>query len=221
MNAKIFGAFLGRIRKEQGMTQAELAGKLNVTDKAVSRWERGIGLPDINLLEPLADALGLSLADLMHCHESQESQQEDVTLEDFLSMLQQQEIPDWRSVRVAMFWLTIILAVCGLILCRGTIAVQWRATGSEIIPFNEMQSFVVFPLLAAGEFFSLELWNIYEQVGLFLEWSNRNIAITHPILYSSPFIRLIKTSFDFFFFIICGFVLPATELFLIAANLWV
>ena len=49
---------------ERNMTQAELAQQLHVTDKAVSRWERGIGLPDINMLEPLADVLGLTLADL-------------------------------------------------------------------------------------------------------------------------------------------------------------
>lgn len=69
MDAKMFGAFLARVRRAQGLTQAELAEQLHVTDKAVSRWERGVGLPDINTLEPLADALGLSLADLMHCHD--------------------------------------------------------------------------------------------------------------------------------------------------------
>ena len=41
------------------MTQADLAKKLQVTDKAVSRWERGLGFPDINSIEQLADALGL------------------------------------------------------------------------------------------------------------------------------------------------------------------
>ena len=49
MDAKEFGAFLAQVRRERNMTQAELAQQLHVTDKAVSRWERGIGLPDINL----------------------------------------------------------------------------------------------------------------------------------------------------------------------------
>ena len=65
------------------MTQAELAQQLHVTDKAVSRWERGIGLPDINTLEPLADALGLSLADLMHCRDAR--QEADAALRPFQS----------------------------------------------------------------------------------------------------------------------------------------
>ena len=58
MDAKKFGAFISERRKEQHMTQAGLAGKIGVTDKAVSRWERGLGFPDINTMEPLATALG-------------------------------------------------------------------------------------------------------------------------------------------------------------------
>ena len=53
------------MRKSNNITQIELARKLNVTDKAVSRWERGLGFPDINTLEPLADALGVSIVELM------------------------------------------------------------------------------------------------------------------------------------------------------------
>ena len=60
-----FGAFVARRRKALGLTQAQLAGKLQITDKAVSKWERGLGLPDISLLESLADALGLSIVELM------------------------------------------------------------------------------------------------------------------------------------------------------------
>jgi len=65
VDTKKFGAFIAAVRKEQNMTQLELAGKLQVTDKAVSKWERGLGFPDINTLEPLADALGVSLLELM------------------------------------------------------------------------------------------------------------------------------------------------------------
>ena len=65
MDAKKLGQFIAEIRKEKKMTQAELASKLQVTDKAVSKWERGLGLPDINSIEPLADALGISVAEVM------------------------------------------------------------------------------------------------------------------------------------------------------------
>ena len=65
MDAKVFGQFLAEVRKANNITQVELAKKINVTDKAVSRWERGLGFPDINTLEPLADALGVSVLELM------------------------------------------------------------------------------------------------------------------------------------------------------------
>ena len=65
MDATRFGLFVAEMRKENHMTQAELAAKIEVTDKAVSRWERGVGFPDINSLEPLAEALGISVLELM------------------------------------------------------------------------------------------------------------------------------------------------------------
>ena len=60
-----FGQFVAQLRKEQGLTQKELADRLHVTDKAVSKWETGKGFPDLKLLEPLAEALGVSLVELL------------------------------------------------------------------------------------------------------------------------------------------------------------
>lgn len=66
------------------MTQAELASMLHVTDKAVSKWERGLGLPDINSIEPLADALGISVAEVM---QAERIQADHVTQENASEML--------------------------------------------------------------------------------------------------------------------------------------
>lgn len=65
MDTQKIGKFIAQQRKELGLTQAELAEKLHVTDKAISRWERGVGLPDINMLEPLAEALNVNLIELV------------------------------------------------------------------------------------------------------------------------------------------------------------
>lgn len=58
------GAFIAELRKEQSMTQKELADKLGVTDKAVSKWERGKGIPDVDSIERLSDVLGVSVSEL-------------------------------------------------------------------------------------------------------------------------------------------------------------
>ena len=76
MEAKEFGQFIAGIRKEKKMTQAELAEQIHVTDKAVSRWERGLGFPDIQTLEPLAQALGISVLELMRSERQEQTKEE-------------------------------------------------------------------------------------------------------------------------------------------------
>lgn len=65
MNQYVTGTIIKRLREERGMTQLQLAQMLNVSDKAVSKWETGRGYPDITLLGPLAAALGLSVTELL------------------------------------------------------------------------------------------------------------------------------------------------------------
>lgn len=60
-----FGAFVAGLRKERGLTQKELAQRIYVSDKAVSKWERGAGMPDISMLMPLAQALDVTVAELL------------------------------------------------------------------------------------------------------------------------------------------------------------
>ena len=71
MDNQKFGQFIQHLRKEKGWTQLELAEKLHVTDKAVSKWERGAGFPDIKMIEPLARALDVSILEIM-CSEKNE-----------------------------------------------------------------------------------------------------------------------------------------------------
>ena len=65
MNQYVTGAMIKRLREGRKMTQAQLAEKLHVSDKAVSKWETGRGYPDISLIEPLSSALGVSVLELL------------------------------------------------------------------------------------------------------------------------------------------------------------
>ena len=65
MNSYVTGQAVRRLREEKKITQQQLADAIGVTPNAVSRWETGRGLPDISLLDPLAAALGVSVAELM------------------------------------------------------------------------------------------------------------------------------------------------------------
>ena len=65
MNYETIGKFIQSKRKEKGLTQKELAQKLGVTDKAVSKWERGLGCPDVSILEILAKELDTSILEIL------------------------------------------------------------------------------------------------------------------------------------------------------------
>lgn len=65
LDKQAFGAFVANRRKAKGYTQRDLADKLYVSDKAVSKWERGLSVPDVSLLVPLAELLEVSVTELL------------------------------------------------------------------------------------------------------------------------------------------------------------
>ena len=143
MDAKIFGAFIAECRKEKNMTQADLAMKLNVTDKAVSRWERGVGFPDINTIEPLASALEISVLELM---KSERITTDEVTKEevmeivtDTLSVAKQQRRKERKN---ALCILGIVAAAVVLVLLLDS--AQW-----QMETFIFMGVGVILPLFCA------------------------------------------------------------------------
>ncbi len=81
MNNEKMGQFILELRKSHQMTQKELAVKLNVSDKAVSKWERGLSCPDISLLSPLSDILGVTTTELLN---GERSDEEDMSTEEIV-----------------------------------------------------------------------------------------------------------------------------------------
>ena len=66
MDQQKIGEFISRCRKEKGLTQAQLAETLNVSDKSISRWENGKTMPDLSLYEPLCQALDIQISELLY-----------------------------------------------------------------------------------------------------------------------------------------------------------
>lgn len=67
------GRFIAELRKENNMTQRSLADKLGVTDRAISKWENGRGLPDVSLMKPLCEILGISVTELLNGERTKET----------------------------------------------------------------------------------------------------------------------------------------------------
>lgn len=78
MNPIKIGNLISKKRKEKSMTQKELAEKLGLTDRAISKWERGLGCPDISYLEDLSKVLGISVVELLRGEEKYETSSDDV-----------------------------------------------------------------------------------------------------------------------------------------------
>ena len=80
MKKKTLGMMIASLRKENGMTQFELAKKMGVTDKAVSKWERDLSCPDVNTIPRLAEVFEISVDELMQIKaKSQDETKKDVT----------------------------------------------------------------------------------------------------------------------------------------------
>lgn len=124
IDREAFGAFLVQLRKEKGLTQKELAGRLYVSDKAVSKWERGLSLPDIALLTPLAENLGVTVTELLRgerlAAESLPVDQveELVTSSLELSGTQRQQKRQDRRQRGVLFALSAALTLIELLVLR-------------------------------------------------------------------------------------------------------
>lgn len=88
MDLRKTGYLIAQVRKELGLTQKQLAEKLNISDRTISKWERGAGFPDITLLIPLADALGITVVSILQ-GEREPKQSTELTVRDAVSFIYQ------------------------------------------------------------------------------------------------------------------------------------
>ena len=92
MTKELLGNFIAQQRKMLGMTQKDLAARIHVTDKAVSKWERGLSYPDVTLLEPLAEVFGIGVEELVACEEKKEEEAVSVLMDISKESLRRQKI---------------------------------------------------------------------------------------------------------------------------------
>lgn len=128
MDTEKFGKFIAACRMDNHMTQKELAQKLQVTDKAVSRWERGKGFPDISFLVPLSEALNISVPELM------KSERDDTKREVFsageirnvltsASQMEKQNKKETRLLSALISPVTVIVVLGVVLLEKGSLLV--------------------------------------------------------------------------------------------------
>ena len=129
MNYEKIGEFIASKRKEKNMTQSELAKKLGVTDKAVSKWERGLGCPDVSILEILSKELDVSILELLKGREIENEVIKVTEADDYIkeSFSVSKEMTK-KNISNILFYL-IILISCGFIILSGLN--YWKSNKGE------------------------------------------------------------------------------------------
>jgi transcriptional regulator with XRE-family HTH domain/DNA-directed RNA polymerase subunit RPC12/RpoP len=114
------GRFIAQCRKNENLTQLQLAEKLGITDKAISKWERGIAMPDTSIMLTLCDILGISVNELLigeRITMENTDQKNEQLLLDIAKELEQKNKTIWRSMWVIM--IVSMIALFGGILVAG------------------------------------------------------------------------------------------------------
>lgn len=112
-----FGAFVAQLRGEKGLTQKQLSELLYVSDKAVSKWERGLSLPDISMLMPLSEILGVTVTELLEGRRIENAEEMDPAqveslLQKAIGMSEEQSKPSREQRRKnALIFLAGVLAL--------------------------------------------------------------------------------------------------------------
>lgn len=109
------GALIAQMRKEKGMTQKALADSIGVSNAAVSKWETGKGFPDISMLEPLSNALGLTVSEILAGERLEDTSLSDTLIRDMADIsskeqAQKAKLYNWLiAITTAVLYLTVSL----------------------------------------------------------------------------------------------------------------
>ena len=162
-----FGKFIGEQRRQLGMTQKQLARLMMVSDKAVSKWETGISIPDVALLEPLAEILGVTLTELLHGEKMDTDsrrdsddrasadeksdhgkQEQDIPLEERLTALMKDadEVPEDREGLRELKKKRRILYLLGTVLAVGEVTAMYLLSGRLGISLFDISLDMLIPI---------------------------------------------------------------------------
>lgn len=128
MDLKKTGNFICSTRKARGMTQKELADQLHVSDRAVSKWERGAGFPDVSILTELADALNVTVTELLQGEKTEGELAAELTVRDAVNTLYEQTRSKAKKNR-----LQILSAVLVIVLILGGFGLGLKKLGENRI----------------------------------------------------------------------------------------
>ncbi len=115
MDQMRIGKFIQAMRKEQGLTQHEVAEKLFISDKTVSKWETGKGLPDVSLMMPLCKILGISVNELLSGQRLDNDQYYEKAEENFMTLMEERKREKKKLIISIIVCLIVLISAFALI----------------------------------------------------------------------------------------------------------
>lgn len=153
MDENRIGQFIAQMRKEKNMTQKDLAELLHITDKAVSKWERGLSCPDITLLTSIAGILGVTTGELLNGKREKDTPEttagsvDDALL--YAVKTTKKKIVSFQNIAAAAFSASLLLAIAVCIICD--MAITGKFTWSLYVISSCLFAWLVcFPLIKKG-----------------------------------------------------------------------
>ncbi len=137
MDQKKIGAFIAKCRKEKGLTQMQLAELLAVTNQAVSKWETGKGMPDVSLLQPLCEALDISLNELFSGEHISAEEYRGKAEENISRLFKEKQIANLKPVKYLFsVCANVTLFVVGIELAVGFVGNFFDSTILKVMLIN-------------------------------------------------------------------------------------
>lgn len=151
MNQAEIGKFIAKCRKEKKLTQAQLAEKLNITDRAVSKWETGKSMPDSSIMLELCEILGITVNELLSGEEIDVENYERKADENLIALKRKDENNIKKNVIISIIFSAVLLI--GLIVCAiCDIAISGNLTWSLIPISSIIFTWVIsFPIIILGK----------------------------------------------------------------------
>ena len=149
MDQTKIGKYIKEKRKSMSLTQRELADKLNISDKTISKWECGNGMPDFNMLNPLCDVLGISVNELLAGEDISSDTYAVKAEENIMSLIKENE-----NQKKNRKW-NIAAGIIALVMAGVLFASEMHVTGVNIGHYFDVISFAYIALICGmGVFFS-------------------------------------------------------------------
>lgn len=161
------GKYISQKRRELGLTQKELAEIIEVTDKSVSKWERGNGLPDVTRLKPLCDALKVSLNELIAGEDIGESVLPQKMEENIMNLVKENEVQkrNGKAFYIVGAVLTL-LAVCLLGVSLNGSSVQTVWNYFDFISILFLALFIGCGVLLGKDKSKRGIWNMIQKMSI-------------------------------------------------------